>query len=66
MENKHIKEIADKFNLDLNENIKFKLDSLNIIKLILEIENKFNIKINNLDLNKTESLSKIIFDKLGE
>lgn len=63
MENKHIEEIANKFNLDINEDIKLKLDSLSLIKLIMEIEKKFNIEIKNLNLNETESLSKIIFDK---
>lgn len=60
MENKHIDEILKKFNISYDENLKYKLDSVNFINLILEIEEIFNVTINDFDLNKTYTLEKII------
>ena len=60
MENKHIDEILKKFNISYDENLKYKLDSVNFINLILEIEELFDVTINDFDLNKTYTLEKII------
>jgi acyl carrier protein len=60
MENKHIDEILKKFNISYDENLKYKLDSVNFINLILEIEELFNVTINDFDLNKTYTVEKII------
>lgn len=60
MENKHIDEILKKFNLSYEENIRYKLDSIKIISLLMEIENLYNIEIKEIDFNKTNSVKKII------
>ena len=60
MENKHIDEILKKFNISYDENLKYKLDSVNFINLILEIEELFDVTINDFDLNKTYTVEKII------
>ena len=60
MENEHINEILKKFNISYDENLKHKLDSVKFISLILEIEEAFDVTINDFDLNKTYTLEKII------
>lgn len=60
MENKHIDEILKKFNLSYEENVRYKLDSIKIISLLMEIENLYSIEIKEIDFNKTNSVKKII------
>lgn len=60
MENKLIDEILKKFNVDYEEDLRRKIDSVKIINLIIEIEQKFNIEIKEIDFNKINSVKKII------
>jgi acyl carrier protein len=60
MENNLIDDILKKYNILENDIIKNKLDSLNILNLIMSIEEAFNVKINYLDLKKNNTVKKII------
>lgn len=60
MENKVIDSILKKFNIDYEEDLRRKLDSIRIVNLILEIEEIFNVEIRDVDFNKTNSVKKII------
>jgi acyl carrier protein len=60
LENKHIENILNNFNVAYEEDLRHKLDSVKIINLIIEIEETFNIEIKEIDFNKTNSVKKII------
>ena len=60
MENKLIDSVLKKFNIDYEEDLRRKLDSIRIVNLILEIEEIFNVEIRDIDFNKTNSVKKII------
>lgn len=60
MENKLIEDLLNKFNIDANEDIRYKLDSIKSIQLIMEIENIFKIEIKNIDFGKNPSVLSII------
>jgi acyl carrier protein len=60
LENKLIDSVLKKFNIDYEEDLRRKLDSIRIVNLILEIEEIFNVEIRDIDFNKTNSVKKII------
>ena len=60
MENKLINDILKKFNINYEEDLRRKLDSIRIVSLIMEIEEKFNVEIKEIDFAKTNSIKKII------
>ena len=49
MENKLINDILKKFNINYEEDLRRKLDSMRIVSLIMEIEEKFNVEIKETD-----------------
>lgn len=60
MENKHIEDILKNFNVTIEEDLRYKLDSIKIVSLIMEIETLYNIEIKEVDFNKTNNIKKII------
>jgi len=60
MENKLINNILTDFDLTIEEDIKYKLSSLQIIKLIMAIENQFNVEIKEIDMIKHYNVKKIL------
>jgi acyl carrier protein len=47
------------------EDLRYKLDSVKIINLLIEIEKIFNIEIKEIDFNKTNSIKKIIDEHIN-
>lgn len=62
MENKLIDEMLRKFNIDYEEDLRHKLNSIKIVSLIMEIEEMFNVEIKEIDFVKTNSVKKIIYE----
>jgi acyl carrier protein len=60
MVNKHIEDVLKNYNISYEENIRYKLDSVKSIQLIMEIEKIFNVEINDIDFKKTSSVMEII------
>jgi acyl carrier protein len=60
LENKVIDEILKKFNVNYEEDLRRKIDSVSIINLIIEIEEKYNVERKEIDFNKINSVKKII------
>jgi len=65
LENKRIENILNNFNLMYEEDLRYKLDSVKIINLLIEIEKIFNIEIKEIDFNKTNSIKKIIDEHIN-
>ena len=51
-----------KFNIDYEEDLRHKLNSIKIVSLIMEIEEMFNVEIKEIDFVKTNSVKKIIYE----
>jgi acyl carrier protein len=62
LENKLIDEMLRKFNIDYEEDLRHKLNSIKIVSLIMEIEEMFNVEIKEIDFVKTNSVKKIIYE----
>ena len=60
MENKLINDLLNKYNLTYEEDIRYKIDSVKTVKMILEIEDILQVQIKDIDFSKNSSVKSII------
>ena len=60
MDKEHINNILKEFNIEYNEDIRYKLNSLTMVSLIMQIEETFNVKIEDIDIKKNNTLENIL------